>query len=127
MLVGDHVQDLAGVGAPQELERAHLDRAGQARHDVVGPLRAEGPLQDRAGVLQAALGDVVLGEGRLVELLDHRLLALLGDVADAGDLEGELVDLVLAQVLEHLGRGLGAQAHQQDGGLLAPARRRGRH
>ena len=124
VLVGDDVEDLGGVGLAQELERAHLDGAGQARHDLLGVLGAERLLEDRAGVVEPALGDVLLGQRDLVELLDHLVLALGRDVADAGDLERELVDLLLAQVLEHGRRGLGAQAHEQDRGLLPPGQRR---
>ncbi len=95
-----------------------LDRRAD---DLVGLALAEGVLEELACVVEAALGDVLLRDGDLVELLDDRLLAVGRDVADARDLEGEVVDLLLAEVLEDLGRGVLAEAHQQDRGLLAAA------
>ena len=79
-----------------------------AEQEVDGRLTAESLLQHRPGVLQATLGDRLVGHAALVELLQHRLRGLRVQHSQAGDLQGECLHvlrlhvLVLALVLSYV-------------------------
>jgi hypothetical protein len=123
VLLLDEVQEVRRVRAADEVERPHLQAAGEAVDDVHRLLRAQRFFQQLARVVDAARGDELLGHHELVELHQH-LVALLGlDALQARDLEGELLDFVFPKVLEDLRGDLGPQRHQENGGLL-PARER---
>jgi hypothetical protein len=78
-LVAQEDMDLLRRRAPQELERAALDRRRQAADQLLGARGAERALEDVARVVDPALGDVVLGQDRLVGTL--RDLAISSDSA----------------------------------------------
>ena len=69
-LVAQEDDDLLGRRAAQELERAALDRGRQAADDLVRAVLAERAHEHAAGVVDAALGEVVLGEHGLDGLGD---------------------------------------------------------
>ena len=117
-LVAQEDVDLLGRRAAQELERPALDRRGQAADDLLGAVGAERALEDGARVVDAALGDVVLGEHRVDGLADDLAADLVRDLARLGDLERERLDLSVAEVAEDLAGALLADGDEQDGGLL---------
>src|SRR3954464_414546 len=61
-LIAQEDDDLLGRRAAQELERSALDRGRQAADDLVRAVLAQRAHQDTAGVVDAAFGEVVLGE-----------------------------------------------------------------
>ena len=119
VLVLDECGDLRGVRFLQEVERHHLERLHDAAHDQGGFFLAESAHQHLAGSIHAALGDELLRDAQLMELLDHGFAQVRVDAPHAGDLDAEAFDLVLRHVLEDLAGGLGTERDQQDRGLLA--------
>ena len=120
-LVAQEDVDLLRRRAAQELERPALDRRGQTADDLLGAVGAERALEDAARVLDAALGDVVLGEDRVDGLADDVAADLVRHLARLGDLQRQRLDLVLAEVAEDLAGPLLADGDEQDGGLLDAA------
>jgi hypothetical protein len=130
--VGDHERDrlrrlvakedvnLLRRRAAQELERPALDRRRQAPDQLFGAGGAERALEDAARVVDAPLGDVVLGQHSLDRLAEHVARDVGRDLAGLGDLERERLDLVVAEVAEDLARPLLADGDEQDRGLLDP-------
>jgi hypothetical protein len=117
-------QQLARVGVAEEVERHVGHRRLQPVQDQRGAFGAQGCLQQLAGVLQAADAGV-LGGRHGVELVDHVADDVGFQLAQPGDLGGQLLDLVLGQAGQHPGRVLLAHPDQQDRGL-AQTRQRGR-
>ena len=117
-LVAQEDDDLLGRRAAQELERAALDRGREAADDLVRAILAQRAHQDAAGEVDAALGEVVLGEHGLDGLGDDVAADLGRDLLGLGELEREHLDLGLAQELEDLARALLADRDEQGGGLL---------
>ena len=117
-LVAQEHDDLLGRRAAQELERATLDRGGQAADDLVRAVLAQRAHEHAAGVVDATLGEVVLGEDRLDGLGDDVAADLGRDLLGLGELERERLDLGVAEVLEDLARPLLADGDEQGGGLL---------
>ena len=120
-LVAQEDADLLRRRAAQELERPALDRRREAADDLRRALGAQRALEQRARVVDAALGDVVVGHHGLDRLVDHLAGHLGGDLARLGDLERERLDLGRREVAEDLARALLAERDEQDGGLLRPA------
>ena len=120
VLALDEVQEVARVRAADEVEGTHLEARREPVHDVDGLLRSQGPFQHLAGVIDAPRGDEILGHHHFLELLEHPVLVFGLDLVQAGDLEGQLLDLVLAQVLEDLRGHVRTQRNQEDGRLLPP-------
>ena len=117
-LVAQEHHDLLGRRAAQELERAALDRRGQAADDLFRAILAQRPHEDAAGVVDATLGEVILGQDGLDGLGDDVAADLGRDLLGLGELQGERLDLGLAQVLEDLARPLLADGDEQGSGLL---------
>ena len=117
-LVAQEDDDLLGRRAAQELERAALDRGREAADDLVRAILAQRAHEHAAGVVDAALGEVVLGEHGLDGLVDDVAADLGRDLLGLGELEREHLDLGLAQELEDLARALLADRDEQGGGLL---------
>ena len=117
-LVAQEHDDLLGRRAAQELERAALDRGGQAADDLVRAVLAERAHEHAAGIVDAALGEVVLGEHGFDGLGDDVAADVGRDLLGLGQLEGQGLDLALAHVLEDLARPLLADGDEQGGGLL---------
>ena len=117
-LVAQEDDDLLGRRAAQELERAALDRGRQAADDLVRAVLAQRAHEHAAGEVDAALGEVVLGQHGLDGLGDDVAADLGRDLLGLGELERERLDLGLAQVLEDLARPLLADGDEQGGGLL---------
>ena len=119
MFFADELEQLAGLGLLDELERvAVLERREQPVRHVVGLAGAERPLEDFLGVLDAALVDVLEGDRALVGLGDDRVALVDRDGRDFRDLEDDRFDFVLTQELEDRRRDLQAERDHENGGLL---------
>ena len=97
-------------------------RAARRRHavdDLLRLLGAQRAHEHVAGVVRAAGGDEVAGDGHVVALFEHLALGLFAQLFELEDLEGQGLDLGLFEVLEHFGRDLGAHGDEQGGRLLA--------
>jgi hypothetical protein len=118
-LVADEGVDLLGRRAAQELEGPALDRHRQAPDDLARALRADRALEHLARELDAALGEVGLGEAGLDHLLPDLRRDVGGNLLELGHVQRQRLDLVLLEVPEDVGRALGAEAHEQHCRLLA--------
>lgn len=110
-LVADEGVDLLGRRAAQELERPALDRDGQAANDLARALGADRALEHLACKLDAALGEVGLGEACLDHLAPHLGRHVGRNLVQLGHVERKRLDLVFLEVAEDLGGAFGAQAH----------------
>ncbi len=117
--------ELVRWGAPQELKRPVLDRAGQAVDQFTGPVFPQGPFEDLAGVVEAAGGQRLIGADRGGQFLQHGLGGGRCDVLELGHLQGERFDLAVAEVTQDLRGMVGPERDQQHSRLLhaADARR----
>ena len=128
--IGEDQGDGLGPFAPQGGEQGldvRLVHEGefpvfQALGDLAQELRrrllAIGLLQDGPGVFQAALGDSLVGQAQLVELVENVLRLLGAQHAQAGHLQGELLDLLVLHVLIDERRLLGSQGDDDRRRLL---------
>src|SRR5690606_13316803 len=112
MLVLDEVQQLGRVSLAGKVKRPHLQGGGQALDQRRRPLRPDGLLQHLAGVLQPALVDIFLGQRQLAELLEDLVSHLGFHMGHVGDFPSDALDLVVPEMLEHLGRVLGPQGDE---------------
>ena len=103
MLILDEVQQLCRIRLVQEVKRTHLQTGGQAADNGRRPLCPQRLLQDILGIFQAALGQVVLRHGHLIELGHHSLLFLRGNLLVIGNLQRQLFDFLIIHVLEQHG------------------------
>ena len=95
--------------------------------DLVGALGADELREHLAGEVRAAdaaAHGVVAGEA-LLDLAHDGGAGLRAHAPQGGHLGRQRLDLALAEVLEDVGGALGAEADEQDGGLLAAAQARG--
>ena len=123
---GDGLGPLAPQGGVQGLD-VRLVHEGklpvfQALGNLAQKLRrrllAIGLLQDGPGVLQAALGDGLIGQAELVELIKDVLRLLGAQHPQAGHLQGELLHLLVLHKLIEERRFFGPQGDDNRRRLL---------
>ncbi len=101
MFFADELEQLARFGLLDEFERvAVLEGSEQPVRHVVGLAGAERTLENFLGVLDAALVDVLEGDGALVGFGDDRVAFVDRYRRDLRDLEDDRFDFVLTQELE---------------------------
>jgi hypothetical protein len=113
VLVLHERQQLPRVGLLQERERQVAEHRVQPVDDLAGPVLAERLNQHLPGEVHTALRHVTLYQHHRVELVDDTVDRVGVDEAGAHDLGGELLDLRVAHLPEHLGRAVLAHLHQQ--------------
>src|ERR1700733_13094808 len=106
--------------ATQELERPHLDHAGQPPDDLERPLGPEGALEHLARVVDAARHQRIERLDGGGKFLEHGAGGERVDPLELCHLQRQGLDLLVAQVLEDLRRLVRSERHEQHSGLLAP-------
>src|SRR5579883_110638 len=112
---------LGGLGLAEEVERPRAHPIGEPLQHFAGARLAEGLGEHLPGVVRPAHGQVVLGRGQLVAFLEDLVGLLVIQGADRHDLQGQLLDLALGHVAEHLRGELRAEGHEHRRGLAPPA------
>jgi len=126
MFLLDEVHELGGVHILQEAEARGADGALHLFQDFLGAARAHGRFQGLARVFDAALEDVFLGHGHLMEFFQHALAGLGRDTVQAGDFGGEDFHILLVEALEDLRARFRSQGNQHDRGFDGTADAGGR-
>ncbi len=117
----NEVQQLLRVGALDEVERRHLQRALQAVDNLDGLLLAQGFFQHFARIVDATRADVLFRHGELIRLLHDSVAFRRADFFQVGDLKRHLLDVLLFQLLEDIRADLGSQGDEEDRGFLLTA------
>ena len=123
---GDGLGPLAPQGGVQGLDVRLVHEGKLPVFQALGNLAQEfrrrllavGLFQDGPGVLQTALGDGLVGQAELIELVENVLRLLDGQHAEAGHLQGELLNLLVLHELVEEGRLLRAQGDDDRRRLL---------
>jgi hypothetical protein len=121
VLAGEEVEDLAGVGAPEELEGRLGHHLAQPGEDLAGALGAERRFEEVAGAIHAATREVVVRLGHHGELDERRLGVLTLDRLRLHDLRRDPRDVALAEQPHDLRGAIAAELQQHDGGFLRTA------
>ncbi len=119
MLVLDERDDLARVCALDEVERNNLHRLQNTPNNLMRLLKSEGRFKRLFGGIDTALRDVLLGQAKVVELLDDLAPSFGGHLAHAGDFECHDLDIVFRHLLHHIAGCRRTNGDKQDGRLLA--------
>ena len=124
MLGKDEFRQLLRIGALEREEprrRPNLRR--QPIQNALGRFGALRPIEDAAGVLDAALSGKSVLRRQRIEFVEDSLAGVGGDGAERRQFLDDGLDFFFAKVLAHFARGIFAKRQQKNGGL-AGARHR---
>ena len=114
MLVRDEGGDLIGGHVFEDVE-AGGDLVGDPFEDFLGFARSDGPFEGCTGEVGTPLADPLTSHQVLLELLQRTVDDVAGQILEAGDRLGDLLDLVVSQVFHHLTRDFLPQGDHDDG------------
>ena len=123
MLALDEVGELLGADIADEVEWRNLQIRREPVNDFHRPRSPERLLQDVLGVFNAALCYVFLCQRKLVEFRDGGVTLDGRHLAQGGDLQCELLDLLILHMLENGRSGFRIQRNQDYRRLSPPAHR----
>ena len=102
MLILNKVQYLGRLGLADEFKRTHLQRCGQFGNDILRLLITESLFQQFLRIADTALSDILLCQTHLVEFLYNGVLDFGGNTPGVGNLQRQLLNLILFQMLENI-------------------------
>jgi hypothetical protein len=118
MLILNESEKVFAFSFLQEGEGRGLDLLGDLFDHTLCVVFGEGFLQQRFGVFEAALTDIGVGQGKVVELIEDIAALIGGDFAKRGDLARHFLDGFGGKTLENLRGAVLIERNQKNGCFL---------